>query len=36
MMSFFYYLVIFRKLFGRRKNFCNTYLIYDENNDIYK
>ena len=32
----FFYSVILHKLFGRKKNFCSTYLIYDERNDIYK
>ena len=32
-----FYLVFFCKLFGRKKKFCSTYLIYDEKkNDIYK
>ena len=33
---FFFYSIIFPKLFGRKNNCCSIYLIYDENNDIYK
>ena len=34
---FFYYcyLVIFCRLFERKKSFCSTYLTYDEKKDIY-
>ena len=35
-IKYFFYSIIFRKLFGRKNHLYNTYLIYDENNDMYK